>query len=367
MNPRALRQQLAQQGLTAPRLTLPVLVYFGVAKDVAIEGPPDRRVLRWTENDETTPWPERTSLDCLYRFAALADSRDEEDFVQFATRWGVLELCRHDAPYSHNHEPPAWDFCTDLRQQAAQATQALWNPQREDLLASRALAQLAQLPPDPGARRTLTGTFDPPDSAPIISAWCEPTGSESLDAWRSWARRAQAMLRITAHLNRQRERHPDNRRAAPVEQWRHLYFPAAVQEAAEHAAGADWFSAERLKLALVLQQWTLLGRVTPTFIDSPTGEVQAGLSAEGVFGALAAQLAAVISTGEGVYACSRCGAAWPSDRHPRSDREFYCDTCRPEMELKWKREDAARRRAGRPTKRQLRNRTNQEDSANGEE
>jgi len=124
---------------------------------------------------------------------------------------------------------------------------------------------------------------------------------------------------------------------------------------------AAWFALERAKLAMALQQWTLLGRVTPTFLDSPDGGVQLGFEAPGVFGALAAQLTALIATGEGVYACGACGAPWPSSRHPRSDREFYCEDCRPEMALKWKRNDAARRRSGKPPKRQLRQRTQAEE------
>ena len=362
MNARSLRQQLVQQGLSAYRLPLPTQVYFGVPTDIRIEGPPGHRSLCWSETERTSEWPERTDLKCLFQFAALADSDDEQDFLRFADRWGVLELCGHEAPYTHSHEPPAWDLTSDMRQKAAQVAASIQNPQQKDTLAETALAQVATTAPmSKGKRRLAEGSIDLLDLH-RVSAWCEPKHSEPLDAWRAWAGRARAMLRITAHLNRQQDRHPSARTATPAAEWRPLYFDAEISE---HADRSDWFAHERAKLAIALQQWTLLGRVTPTFIESSDGGVQLGFDAHGVFGALAAQLAALIATGEGVYACAACGAPWPSNRHPRTDREFYCEECRPEIALKWKREDAARRRSGQPPKRQLRFQRRQEGIPNG--
>lgn len=83
----------------------------------------------------------------LASFTHLVDAPPAR-YLTYARTWGVLELCEHGIPATHNPVPA----------------------------------------PVPG-------------HATRLSAACHPTGSEPLDAWRRYARQARALLNIAADLH----------------------------------------------------------------------------------------------------------------------------------------------------------------------
>lgn len=60
-------------------------------------------VLRWEDEPIRETWGDS---DMLAAFIALADP--ESDVPAFAERYGVLRLCEHELPASHNPVPPPW-------------------------------------------------------------------------------------------------------------------------------------------------------------------------------------------------------------------------------------------------------------------
>ena len=64
-----------------------------------------------------------------------------------------------------------------------------------------------------------------------------------------------------------------------------------------------------------------------------------------VLGHIILEMTAAISQYPGIFACNNCGFPYTTKgNRPRVDKRHYCRVCRPEVELRWKRESARRRR-----------------------
>jgi len=170
-----------------------------------------------------------------------------------------------------------------------------------------------------------------PRRLPLPQPWtfCSPTwleDGEPLDGWRYWAGQARAVLDV--HV-----RHTAGEPGAD-EDWRLLYAWSTYE--------APWWEersakSERWRLRGIVNDWTVLGNVRPWLVDYEPWLVVGGGT---LFGALAVQLALLVSGSDGVYRCSACGSPFvPEGRRPAAGRRRYCASCRE------------RRRPGRDAKR----------------
>ena len=110
---RLTRTALKQRGLypdAEPPLRL--RPYF-LPGDVLLDGPPGESYLVWRLPDDESglrPTNPHEHVDVLLRFARLA-TVDDQDILQFARRYGVLELCgQHALPAYHRRSPRGLDY-----------------------------------------------------------------------------------------------------------------------------------------------------------------------------------------------------------------------------------------------------------------
>jgi len=208
----------------------------------------------------------------LEAFLALGDAPPQR-IAAFASRWGVLGICEHDLPCSHN-------------------------------------------PPPIGAY-----------NGPVY--WCSPLGwyaddrqpYEPIATWRAFAREAFGVTRIAHRLMLGQ--------VGEAEQWAIVYGRSGRR--------APWWKpsveGEKLIVARVLNEWLRLGSVRPVMEWRPSRKherpaIRFGGSS-GLFGALALQLALAIGKLDGLALCVHCRAEYmPAARSPKAGQRNFCPDCR---------------------------------------
>jgi hypothetical protein len=205
--------------------------------------------------------------DLIVQFSNLALT-ESLGILRFARKWGVLGICVHGLPASHNSELP---FTTQ-----------------------------AECPP------------------------CTPSGSESIELWRRFARIARAMLSIATQLH--------NVRRGNENDWLVL-----LQGGAESNLPTD-IATERRLLKDAVNLWLELGNVRPRLEwDFDVAIVLAYPLSSSLFGVLATQLPSFVARSEGLLTCASCGRSGTLSqlgitrfRRPRAGNRFFCDDCRDE-------------------------------------
>ena len=208
-------------------------------------------------------------------FVALADAPPEE-VLNFARHWGILELCEHNLPASHNAPAHA-----------------------------------------PRATNTLVTWCHP-------RGWYDRTGKydgwEPLEVWRQFSRQARALLHIAARLHLGQVGLPED--------WRLVYERSPSPEP------APWWKqtvdGEKSKIADIVNEWLELGNVRVRTSWRPWRQPApvVTLAGDGLFGALACQLLLAINRTDGLAICSGCGSPYCPSRRPRMDQRRYCPECR---------------------------------------
>lgn len=227
----------------------------------------------------------------LTAFAKL-EERDPEAFLAFARSWGLLELCHHGLPASHN--PPTFPphEAAGLRWTALSALEAGLPEVTRSIL-----------------EKAPTGSLD---------AHCGRAGPEPVERWRLFSRQASALMRIAARLHRDEE--------PPAEDWRIVYESSARE--------APWWrrgvGLERFKLGNVVTEWLRLGNVRPVAVWHTDGEggVRLEMAVGGLFGAIARELAFLIARVDGFEPCAECGRFFTPKRRPVAGRRSFCPSCR---------------------------------------
>lgn len=255
---------------------------------VELEG--NHLVFRETRGKDRAPSVETSpTRKLLQDFVGLADAPDEK-ILCYAQKWGALGLCEHDEPASHNWSVPPLG-----------ARRGCWVP-------------------------TLLGGG----------------GKEPLAAWRRFAKEARTVLDLAAQLH---TRHWGKR-----EDWRQLPSATTAALALQIAKTGDhhllrgeghltsWEEVQQITglgrdaateqdvLASVTDDWLRLGNVRPVF-RWKKGNSAIELEGDGLFGALAVQLAFAVCAGDSFAICSECGGAYIPTRKPRSDQRRFCPDC----------------------------------------
>jgi len=225
----------------------------------------------------------------------------------YARRWGVLEICEHALPRTHN-------------------------PRRQP-----SIPRLAEDPGAAGWQPWQDGCY-PLGYVPFGVATPKGRTSPHYECWeplRSWARvsrRARALLNIAARL------HGGAR--GPVEDW-HLLLGGdetieswssrrkQTELSDDHIRRyyGSRLNEERSRLSGQLNDWLELGNVRPVLTWAQQGpELRTWI--HGLFGAIALQLVLAVARTEALAICSHCARSYLPKRKPVEGKRRYCDECR---------------------------------------
>lgn len=224
---------------------------------------------RWGDKHEENPdRPPAKAPDLLLEFARLSDPKSGADrILAFAKKWGVLEICHHGLPYSHNHLQEYFlpnNYCTPLRY-------------------------------SDGDRR-----------------YYEP-----IRRWWFFAAQARALLSVTARL---RQGKPGLRKDwMVIFNWR----PEDMHPPRFHGVDCD---IDRQLVVYMVNRWLALGNVRPVL--QRDGERVFVTFDTNLFGVLASQLMTAVSGTNRLGSCSACGMLYAPRRQPKSKQRNYCQGCR---------------------------------------
>ncbi len=312
---------------TEGRVERPVMTpRWPVATNIQLVGE-DR--LQWHIGESEERWVD-PSPGLLEDFVNLRDGSSEA-ILAYARRWGMLRLCEHDFPAGHPSEywptqPIIAHPCPYDEQGRRLTPEALkWDryAERMDRYEEQLIAHFKQ------HGETKEFEQEPPTSPPLAKNipradfhYCSERGYrddapwEPIEAWRTWAARAYALLSITATLREERAwSENDWRVAVGSETWKN---PTTSEEC--------WRDVEYFA-----NLWLGAARVRPWLVPG-NGAVQLGLgSGRGnspLFGALAIQLALAVCGAEGFAVCDGCKRLYAPTRKPRAGDRGYCRGCR---------------------------------------
>lgn len=282
------------------------------------------------------PPPRPADVQMLNDFIGLAD-RPAERIRNFARRWGVLQICRHDLPATHNL--PTYSLERRPGEEGPGG-----NP---------------GAPADPAEWKLL----DPAEWQPVDPDWGKPSGCdarklpedprwywEAIARWREYAREARTMLLVAKTLH---DGQPVRR-----EDWASIGLDIPDYHDPHSAALAR--QQERNHLAGLVTQWLTWGGIRPVVQwgvqaerKRPNGRKvefarpHIELDPQGLFGVLALQLMTALSRVDGIAFCSACGKPYMPKRKPAAGRRSFCnnETCR--LRAAWrlaKRDERIRKR-----------------------
>jgi hypothetical protein len=280
-----------EQSLPADALAIPWLLEFrGDALLYAYSSP---EAVRLGPRPELTPadrrdpqrmralghsFVKRPSPRLLDEFVGLADASNEQIFA-FAQRWGVLDLCKHDLPMTHVVEQIGWDV---------------------PKLGSCELVKIHD---------------------PRLPGWSHH-GLETMRAWRMWARRARALMRIAATLKGPRRSQSRDWSNAPEWEGLDLYHPFP----------GDSDDVVWRMLCEFVDRWCDLVQLRPHLVYRGGDELAIQLGSKWglgrLFGTIGLQMMVRISAIGSIAFCSYCGSAFKPERIPNPSRLRYCESCR---------------------------------------
>ena len=214
----------------------------------------------------------------LDRFVRLAYAHPQQ-ILNYAKAFGVLEICGHGLPWTHN--PP----------------------------------------------------FVHPSGELDHTSACVPHGegrgpffSEPLEVWRAFARLFRGILNVAAYLHLEK--------AGRLDDWKTIYDYPRDDDAQtrfiaflEQIRNDERVAFEKLNLSVVLNRLLTLGNVQPQVVwDREDPTIQFG--GPRLFGNLVIQLVLAVSRTEGLAVCTACGNSYIPPRRPASTRNNYCQVCR---------------------------------------
>lgn len=224
----------------------------------AVEFDAERREIKWSMRECGSGQP---APDALERFLELGAASDEAVF-QFARRNGVLAMCAHDLPCTHNR---------------------------------------------------------PAAIQPGDEYGCMPVGwpydcRESVRLWKGLAETFRAMVNLAAWLH-------DGRKTTP-EQWGRFEMEPLHGPPQWEMSPAEAFR----RITDWLNHWLRICEVTPSISCLPGQcEIMITGGFSGLAGFLAVQLAAAIARTKGQAICSECGMGYLPKRKPNPNRLRFCN------------------------------------------
>jgi hypothetical protein len=248
----------------------------------------------------------------LERFVALADA-SPEDILRYARHWGVLAICAHGLPASHNLA------CTPLELRSRRGV-VFWEPVQSWRFFSRHAKAILEI-------AAATHTSQVVESAPA-QLLCRPPRPNGQVAPFRVARTQRA------------ERIDLEKLLGVLNDCKHLwedpfdviggYLSSAGSPGSSRKANA--LVRQRALVTFAVNSWLDWGRARPHVVwnsPTPTIELTTGglLEADRLLGALALQLAYAVARSEGVATCFACGRFYTPRRRPAARRRSFCPDC----------------------------------------
>jgi len=248
---------------------------------VHLEG--DRLVWSYLHLEEH--WHEADPKGMLDAFVRIQDGAGA---LRFALRYGVLGICEHGLPATHN--PPPLE----------------------------------------------------PRGTGIAATWCYPLGWrkslcwEPLDRWFHFAGQARAMIAIAANLRQDKP--------GLANDWLAVFaaHPRQKVDALCQRLGQS-VEAGRFYIRSLLLEWLTWGNVRPE-LNWPVLQQSPSLSfTGGTFGLLGVQMLFAIAAAHSIALCSGCGTPYLRKHKPRPDRRNFCPSCGKEVASRLRQRDWQRK------------------------
>jgi hypothetical protein len=261
---------------------------------------------------ESVNMPEAVDLTgALDRFARL---RSGEDVLRFAQRYGVLDLCQHGLPQTHNPRLLSIPLFGLIQ------SPSLWKPV------------------EVGTEQQPSFVIQERGERP----WCEAAGVEAISVWLYWSRMAAAILNVASAL----------RRNVPTQ--RADWEVIITEESEERSSLIESLLARRWIGQIYLQEavnrWLHLANVRLSLswaigLEDPSLQIEAD-----TFGLLGVQILSAVTGAQSLAICDGCGKPYVRERRrPQTGRANYCLDCR---ERKVPERERQRRRRARATQTQ---------------
>ena len=222
--------------------------------------------------DQLSPTPSSyPGYELLQQFLNLADAPAEQ-ILRYALRYGVLGICEHDLPSSHN-----------------------------------------------------------PTCKPLSRDPDHHFHYEPIEAWRRFSGEARALLNIAAMLHHGKPGADEDWAAFSAATGRRRPIPRS-EHPSGYLPGLDWTSNEVEAVAERVNEWLSMSNIRPHFrwyaVESiPSIRLATETSQHGLFAALAIQLMLAISRADGLAICSACSNSYFPKRRPRVGQRHYCEAC----------------------------------------
>ena len=255
-------------GLGRPLSTRPLYV----PQTIELMGTRTNRRIQWSPRPSDPVNPTATILN---QFVRLGEAT-EEQVLQYAQRWGVLGICAHGLPYSHNP--------------------AVGDPSR-DRAACHAMTVNDFVPTKPN----------------------EPLQHyELIDDWRRFSNASRSLLNIAARLQ--------DGRPGLEQDWQNVVRCNPLTTAPRIPWWGPRVGVDRFQLSAAMNDWLLWGSVRPT-MEYERDSWSVKLKGHGLFGALALYLCLTIGQTGGFAICTSCSRPYIPRRQPNPNRRQYCREC----------------------------------------
>ncbi|MEO7863785.1 MAG: hypothetical protein ABIU05_25810 [Nitrospirales bacterium] len=234
--------------------------------------------LYWAYGGEN--YEQRVFPDLLDGFINLSDAPPEK-IKEFAKRRGVLEICKHGYPCSHNSSTWPRNWC-----EPSSGCSPLEMPQEKI--------------------KKLGGDI-------FLTGW------EPVERWHYFARQAKSILNLAASLYQNEK--------GSSEDWMNLVREYELDNPPPWNSPS--LDRRRRYLAYVLNDWLQLGGVRPAVSLTAKTGLRLELGGSNLFSYLGVQLALAVSRTDQMAFCSGCSNPYfASGRRPAVNRRNYCEKCR---------------------------------------
>ena len=296
--------------------------------------------LVWSPSSSTEgPISRQPDKAMITRFIALA-RRKPAQVLRFARDYGVLGICHHGLPCSHNQprpvrvvpgEPVIWCQPLGYPDQFWEPLEAWYHFAEEARgMLNRAARFHRQVRREPGDVLWVFDAFDD-----VIASSMSPEDTRDL---REQERQGRERRRAgTTHLDDLTVRVAEleakvaggddsEGTAFELDHIRFLRDCEAEDPGIDYGA-VDDDEIDRFVLTEFVNEWLALGDVRPAFHWDQNGA--AGMTfGGGLFGTLAVQLMGIVGRSEGLALCSACGSPYLPNRQPRAGENNYCPECK---------------------------------------
>lgn len=282
----------------------------------------------WSGNPSRMVGTDRKMFDA---FLALGDGKPDNrghDWAHralaFAQQWGVIGVCEHGLPASHRSRH--------------RVMQTFWARGDGRWLEPGRHQRLLE-----GDHR-IVELLDDSDRHMDLAA-CSALDGEPLSLWLMLAEQARAIASAGAILRRGDpcdDEIAKVRSLSPAVAWwlpelkaplmaggQRWVFPGGNEVITTPLTRREALAGQRGFLAGVVEEWLNLADVSLTVAWDEDRPLHLGYNAQGLFGAIAVDLALMLSGMKGVWLCSNCGGPYSNrKRAPKTGCLHYCYLCK---------------------------------------